>query len=130
MSINRWIGIGRLVRDVELKYTPQGHAVATFTLAVERDFKPEGAEKREADFIDVVCWRKLAEVVANNLAKGRLVCVEGRIQVRSYETQDGHKRKATEIQASNVQFLDRGKAQDKPGDGGEEIPMGGDDIPF
>lgn len=123
MSTNRWIGIGRLTKPPELRYTPQGNAVATFTVAVDRDFKPEGAAKAETDFIPIVAWRKLAETVAQHLAKGRLVAVEGRIQVRSYEAKDGGKRWATEIIADQVRFLDHAKAQDKPADGaGETVP--------
>ena len=89
--LNRVILIGRLTRDPELKYTPNGTAVTRFSVAVNRKYKRE-----ETDFIDVVVWGQPAEFVANYGGKGRLVMVEGRLQVRAYETQDGQKRKATE----------------------------------
>ncbi len=105
--INRIVLVGRLTRDPELRYTPSGKAVVGFTLAVNRRFSRQG--ERDADFIDIVAWDKLAEVVANHLGKGRLVGVDGRLQVRSYETQDGQKRRAAEVVADNVSFLDRPK---------------------
>lgn len=105
-SFNRVILIGRLTREPELRYTPNGHPVASFTLAVDRPRQNSQGEK-EADFIDIVAWQKLAETCANYLGKGRLVAVEGRLQIRSYETSDGQKRKASEIVASTVRILDR-----------------------
>jgi single-strand DNA-binding protein len=101
--LNRVILIGRLTRDPELRYTPNGKAVCSFTLAINRKFKRE-----ETDFIDVVVWNTLAENCANYLGKGRLAAVEGRIQVRTYETQEGQKRKVTEVVADDVRFLDKG----------------------
>lgn len=103
--LNRVVLIGRLTRDPELRYTPSGVAVASFALAVERPFVSQSGE-REVDFIDIVAWRKLAETVANHLNKGRLVAVDGRLQVRSYETQEGQKRRVAEVVADNVRFLD------------------------
>ncbi len=100
--LNRVILIGRLTRDPELRYTPKGTAVATFTTAVDRKFN-----RNEADFIPVVTWNKLAELCANYLGKGRLVAVEGRLQVRSYETQEGQRRWVTEVVADEVRFLDK-----------------------
>lgn len=113
--MNTFLGIGRLTKSPELRYTNSGTPVASFTIAIDRRVG-EGREK-ETDFIDCVAWKKLAEVVANNLDKGRLVAVEGRLQIRSYETTDGQKRRAAEIVANNVQFLDRkteGNAASKP----------------
>ncbi|WP_342433740.1 single-stranded DNA-binding protein [Neobacillus sp. FSL H8-0543] len=102
--INRVVLVGRLTKDPELKYTPNGIAVATFTLAVNRQFSnPQG--EREADFLNIVVWRKAAENVANYLKKGSLAGVDGRIQVRTYE-QDGKRQYFTEIVADNVQFLE------------------------
>lgn len=101
--LNRIILIGRLTRDPELKYTTNGTAVATFSLAVNRKFNRE-----ETDFIDIVAWRGLAENAANYLSKGRLAAVEGRLQIRSYENKEGQKRKATEVVADDIRFLDRG----------------------
>src|SRR5690606_33013703 len=103
--------IGRLVRDPDLRYTPSGVAVGSFTLAVDRPFTNQQGE-READFIDVVVWRGLAETVAQHLQKGRLVCVVGRLQIRSYEDRDGNRRKAAEVVASEVRFLDRRREHD------------------
>ncbi|MDF2939086.1 MAG: single-stranded DNA-binding protein, partial [Paenibacillaceae bacterium] len=88
--LNRVILIGRLTRDPELRYTPQGVAVTQFTLAVDRPFS-NNQNEREADFIPVVTWRQLAETCANYLRKGRLAAVEGRIQVRNYENNEGRK---------------------------------------
>ncbi|HZK42883.1 MAG TPA: single-stranded DNA-binding protein [Syntrophomonadaceae bacterium] len=100
--LNRVILIGRLTRDPELKYTPNGTAVCNFTLAVNRKFNRD-----EADFIDIVTWRGLAENCANYLGKGRLAAVEGRLQIRSYENKEGQRRWVTEVVADDVRFLDR-----------------------
>jgi single-strand DNA-binding protein len=105
--LNKIILIGRLTRDPELKYTPNGVAVCSFTLAVDRKYN-----KNDTDFIDIVVWRGLAENCANYLHKGRLTAVEGRLQVRTYETQEGQKRKVAEVVADDVRFLE------KPGTGG------------
>ena len=105
---NRIILIGRLTRDPELRYVPSGAPVANFTLAVDRPFRDQQGN-RETDFIDIVAWRKLAEQVSQYMSKGRMVAVEGRLQIRSYETQDGQKRKVAEVVADGVRFLDRGR---------------------
>ena len=118
--LNRVILIGRLTRDPELRYVPSGQPVASFTLAVDRSFTNQAGE-RETDFIDIVAWRKLADQVSQHLSKGRLVAVEGRLQIRSYETQDGQKRKVAEIVADAVRFLDR--------KGGPAAPPGGTPEP-
>jgi single-strand DNA-binding protein len=144
--LNRVILIGRLTRDPELRYTPTGTAVASFTVAVDRKFKRE-----ETDFIPVVVWSKLAEHCANYLGKGRLVAVEGRLQVRTYEAQDGQKRWVTEVIGEDVRFLDKGGTssgggsayqgkprQDDWNDLGREVSIedidimdpGDDEIPF
>ncbi len=133
--LNTVILIGRLVRDPELRYTPAGVAVGSFTIAVDRPFTNQQGE-READFIDIVLWRKLAETCASHLGKGRLVAVEGRLQVRSYETQDGQRRRVAEVVANNVRFLDRPRegAAAVGGGGpegfGTEVDFPQDDIPF
>jgi single-strand DNA-binding protein len=103
--LNKVILIGRLTRQPELRYTTNGVGVATFTLAIDREYKNQRGEK-EADFIRIVVWNKLAEICANNLGKGRLVAIEGRLQVRSYDTPDGQKRQVSEVVAENVRFLD------------------------
>lgn len=104
--LNRIVLIGRLVRDPELRYTPAGVANCSFSLAVDRPFVNQKGE-RETDFIDIVVWRKLAETCASHLGKGRLVAVEGRLQIRSYDTAEGQRRKVAEVIADNVRFLDR-----------------------
>lgn len=104
--LNRVILIGRLTRDPELRYTPAGVAVTQFTLAVDRPFTSGGQGEREADFIPVVTWRQLAETCANYLRKGRLTAVEGRIQVRNYENNEGKRVYVTEVIADNVRFLE------------------------
>lgn len=110
--MNRVILVGRLTKDPELRFTPNGVAVATFTLAVNRAFTNQQGE-READFINCVVWRRPAENVANFLKKGSLAGVDGRVQTRSYENQDGKRVYVTEVMAESVQFL-----EPKKGDGG------------
>ena len=109
--LNRVILIGRLTRDPELRYTPSGVPVAGFTIAVDRPFANQEG-KREADFVPIVVWRKQAEACANYLGKGRLVAVDGRLQVRTYDADDGSRRWVTEVVADNVRFLDRAKNAD------------------
>ncbi|WP_274654915.1 single-stranded DNA-binding protein [Paenibacillus humicola] len=103
--LNRVILIGRLTRDPEMRYTPAGVAVTQFTIAVDRPFSSQQGE-READFIPIVTWRQLAETCANYLRKGRLTAVEGRIQVRNYENNEGRRVYVTEVIADNVRFLE------------------------
>ncbi|MDO7787277.1 single-stranded DNA-binding protein [Desulforamulus aquiferis] len=135
--LNKIIIIGRLTRDPELRYTTNGVAVAKLTLAVDRPQFNKDREK-ETDFIDVVVWQKQAENCANNLGKGRLVAVEGRLQIRSYDDNQGIRRKAAEVVAETVKFLDWPKDRENSGGNapyggsgfGSEINFGGDDIPF
>ncbi|EAG8116659.1 single-stranded DNA-binding protein [Listeria monocytogenes] len=101
--MNRVVLVGRLTKDPELRYTPAGVAVATFTLAVNRTFTNQNGE-READFIQCVVWRKPAENVANFLKKGSMAGVDGRIQTRNYEDNDGKRVFVTEVVAESVQF--------------------------
>jgi len=129
--LNRIILIGRLTKDPELRYTPNGRAVAGFTLAVDRPFKNQQGE-READFINIVVWGNQAENCANYLAKGKLAAVDGRLQIRSFEGQDGQRRWVTEVVADTVRFLSP-KSSDstvEPTDMGSEIDFSDDDIPF
>mgnify|MGYP001324564376 CR=1 FL=1 len=143
--LNRVILIGRLTRDPELRYTPSGVAVAQFTLAVDRPFANQSGV-READFIPVVTWRQLAETCANYLRKGRLAAVEGRIQVRHYDNNEGRRVYVTEVVADNVRFLDsqrdesggfggRSAAASEPQkdpflDDGMPVDISDDDLPF
>lgn len=103
--LNKVIVMGRLVRDPELRRTNSGTAVASFTIACNRDFKSDGGE-READFIECVAWRNTAEFVSKYFAKGRMAVVSGRLQTRNWTDKEGNKRKATEIVAERVYFCD------------------------
>lgn len=133
--LNQVVLIGRLTRDPELRYTAgSGVPVATFTLAVDRPFANQQGE-RETDFINIVTWRKLAENCANHLKKGRLVAVTGRLQIRSYDDSQGIRRKASEVVADNVRFLEWGKSADEgagPADdpGLDDLEISPDDVPF
>jgi single-strand DNA-binding protein len=137
--LNRVILIGRLTRDPELRYTPNGNAVTSFALAVDR-FRTNQAGEKETDFINIVVWGKAAESTANNMAKGCLIAVDGRLQTRSYEAKDGSGRRyVTEVVAENVRFLTWPKdGQRSSGnadfndfsDFGTEINYSEDDIPF
>jgi single-strand DNA-binding protein len=151
--LNRVILIGRLTRDPELRYTPSGVAVTTFSLAVDRPFTNQQRE-READFINIVTWRQLAETCANYLRKGRLAAVEGRIQVRNYDNNEGRRVYVTEVIADNVRFLESPNSganreegmgggsnspqrnsgprdnQDPFQDDGKPVDISDDDLPF
>jgi single-strand DNA-binding protein len=108
--VNKVVLVGRLCTDPEMKYTPSGVAVANFRVAVDRPFTNAGGE-RETDFIDVVAWRQSAEFVNTYLGKGRLVLVDGRLQVRQWQTQDGQRRRSTEVVADQVRALDKPREQ-------------------
>ena len=115
--LNRIILIGRLTRDPESKVIPSGVSVTTFSIAVDRPQSSEArqsGQEKQTDFVDIVAWRQTAEFAANYLQKGRLVAVEGKLQIREYVTQEGQKRKAAEVVADNLRPLD------KPRDGSEE----------
>lgn len=122
--LNRIILIGRLTRDPELRYTPSGVAVTTFTLAVDRPYTNQQGE-READFINIVTWRGLAETCANYLKKGRLTAVEGRLQIRNYENNEGRRVYVSEVVADNVRFLEsmRDTPRSGMGPGSESQPQ-------
>lgn len=109
--INRVVLVGRLARDPDLRYTPNGNAVVNFTLAVNRTFKNSNGEQ-EADFINCQAWRTTAENVAQYLRKGSLAGIDGRIQTRSYENDEGRRVYVTEVVADSVQFLEP-KKQDQ-----------------
>ena len=103
--INNVVLVGRLANDPEMKYTPSGLPVTTFRLAVDRNKKTESGEK-ETDWLNIVCFQKTAELVAQWLDKGSLVGIEGRVQSRTWEGQDGRRNYAVEIVANNVRFLE------------------------
>ena len=104
--MNKAILIGRLTRDPEVRYTSSNRAVCQFSIAIDRPFTNQQSGQREADFINIVVWDKRAENVGKYMSKGRLVAVEGRIQTRNYENNEGKKVYVTEVIASNVQFLE------------------------
>ncbi|HGK7333801.1 TPA: single-stranded DNA-binding protein [Streptococcus suis] len=131
--INNVVLVGRMTRDAELRYTPSNQAVATFTLAVNRNFKNQDGE-READFINVVIWRQQAENLANWAKKGALIGVTGRIQTRSYDNQQGQRVYVTEVVAESFQLLESRGQQSNYQDGsfGNSSPMDiqDEDLPF
>lgn len=142
MSLNRVVLVGRLTRDVDLKYTQTGIAVASFTLAINRPFKNAQGEN-EADFINVVVWRNPAENVAQYTKKGSQVGVDGRLQSRTYDDKDGKKVYVTEVVADSVQFLEskgsnqsENEQQNNQGQSnpfqndGEPLDVTDDDLPF
>lgn len=141
--MNKVILIGRLARDPEVRYTQTGKAVARMTIAVDRRFARNGGENQQtADFIPLVAWEKLAEICGNNLKKGSQISVEGRMQVRAYDAQDGSKRYATEVVVNEIEFLGskpqgagapapmQGAQPAAQGAGSFGTPMTDDDIPF
>ena len=128
--------MGRMTRDPELKTTPSGAAVTSFTLAVERDFKDKETGEKAPDFIDCVAWRGTAEFVARYFSKGRMAVASGRLQLRDYTDKDGNKRRAAEVVAENVYFGDsnNGNRGAENGDnyqtgGWTEVPDG-EGLPF
>jgi single-strand DNA-binding protein len=130
-NLNRVFLMGNLTRDPELRYIPSGSAVASFGLAVNRIYRSQdGERKEEVCFVDIVTWGKTAENCANYLTKGRPVFIEGRLQFRSWETDDGQRRSKLEVVAYNVQFLGGRRSEDdfKAGETGEI--EADDDIPF
>ena len=104
--LNHIVLMGRLTRDPELRRTGSGIAVASFTLAVDRDFAPKDGGERETDFIDCVAWRQTGEFVSKYFTKGRMAVVSGRLQIRGWTDKDGNKRRSAEIVADNVYFGD------------------------
>lgn len=134
--MNKSILIGRLTKDVELKYTPSTQtAVASFTLAVDR--KVQKGKEKETDFINIVLWGKTAENAAQYTGKGKLIAVIGRIQTRSYEAKDGGKRYVTEVVGEEVQFLEWAKNEGKSSNDEDvfasldtSLPYDDGDIPF
>ena len=112
--LNHIVLMGRLTRDPELRRTGSGIAVASFRLAVDRDFGPKDGAERETDFIDIVAWRSTAEFVSRFFTKGRMAVVSGRLQMRNWTDKEGNKRTSAEVVADNVYFGDskRDGAQD------------------
>lgn len=135
--LNHIVIMGRLTRDPELRHTQSGTAVASFTLAVDRDFGSRDGEK-QTDFIDVVAWRNTAEFVSKYFVKGRMAVVSGRLQLRDWTDKDGGKRRSAEVVADNVYFGDSKKdfesagtfvpAADTGFSGGYSAPVAGSDF--
>ena len=128
--MNHWVGIGRLTRDPNVKYTQSGKAYASFTLAIDRRKSGEG--NPQADFISCVAWEKTAEVISQYCTKGKKIAVEGRIQTRSYDANDGTKRYVTEVVVNSMEFCDSkgGGASTTNGGAYAGTPVPDDDIPF
>ncbi|MEN2983978.1 MAG: single-stranded DNA-binding protein [Dictyoglomaceae bacterium] len=122
--LNKVLLIGHLTRDPEMRYTPSGIPVTTFRIAVNRPRNSKG--EQNADFIDIVTWRKLAEVCGDYLKKGRLVAIEGSLRTRSYQTIDGQRRRVVEVVATSVHFL--GRKEEAPEVITEEIPESLEEI--
>jgi len=138
--LNKVFIMGRLTRDPELRRTRTGTPVASFSLAVDRDFKDKATGERTTDFIDVVSWRNTAEFVSRYFTKGRMAVVEGRLQMRDWTDKDGNKRRSAEVVADQVYFGDAGKKDDAPttfvgmsypnNDDFQELPDDDGKLPF
>ena len=120
---------GRLVADPELRKTQQGTPVASYRLAVDRGYKSKDPNAQNADFINVVSWRNTAEFVCKYFTKGRMMLVEGRLQMRDYTDKDGNRRVAAEIVTDNVYFCDSPKGDSGTSSGGGYGPPGGSGVP-
>ena len=127
--LNHIVIMGRLTRDPELRRTGSGIAVASFTLAVDRDYSPKDGGERETDFIDCVAWRSTGEFVSKYFSKGRMAVVEGRLQVRDWTDNDGNKRRSAEVIAENIYFGDskRDGAGSAPRPAGAPVNVSCDD---
>ncbi len=123
--LNHIVIMGRLARDPELRHTQSGTPVATFRLAVDRDFKDKNTGERATDWIDVVAWRGTGEFVSRYFAKGRMAVVEGRLQMRDWTDKDGNRRTSAEVVADNVYFGDSRRDGDDRGGYGDRGPSYG-----
>ena len=150
-DLNRTILIGRLTRDPELRYTPAGAAVASFTVANNRTYSVSGEKKEQVSYFDCVAWAKMGEIITEYCKKGHRIAIEGRLQQRSWDDQDGKKRSKVEVVVENFQFLTSkggnedfshdtapsqagSRPQSHAGDAGaghyDDNPFSDDDIPF
>jgi single-strand DNA-binding protein len=133
-SLNKVMIIGNVGRDPEMRYTPTGKAVTTFSVAVNRRWTGQDGPHEETEWFSVETWDKLAEICSQSLSKGRSVYVEGRLRTRSWEGQDGQKRYRTEVIANTVTFLDSNRQRAESAGGGGSEDFGGDvepdDLPF
>ena len=135
--LNKVIIQGRLVADPELRHTQQGTPVASYRLAVDRDYKSKDPNAQNTDFVNIVSWRNTAEFVSRYFTKGRMMLVEGRLQMRSYTDKDGNRRVAAEVVTDNVHFADSRKDGSNNEDGSlqesagfEELADDDGDLPF
>lgn len=112
--LNHIVLMGRLTRDPELRRTGSGVAVASFTLAVDRDYSGRDGSEREADFVDIVAWRNTAEFVSKYFSKGRMAVVSGRLQIRDWQDKEGNRRRSAEVVAQSVYFGDSKRPDDGP----------------
>ena len=110
--MNQIVIMGRLTRDPELRHTPNGVAVASFSLAVDRGYTPKDGSERQTDFIDVVAWRNTGEFVSKYFVKGQMAAVTGRLQIRDWTDKDGNKRKSAEVVADNIYFTESKKSRE------------------
>jgi len=110
--MNQIVIMGRLTRDPELRHTPNGVAVASFSLAVDRGYTPKDGGDRQTDFIDVVAWRNTAEFVSKYFVKGQMAAVTGRLQIRDWTDKDGNKRRSAEVVADNIYFTESKKSRE------------------
>ncbi len=117
--------MGRLTRDPELRRTGSGVAVASFTVAVDRDFSGRDGGERETDFIDCVAWRNSGEFVSKYFTKGSMIVVSGRLQIRSWTDKEGNKRRTAEVVADNVYFGESRRSEGTPSAGNYSAPAGG-----
>jgi len=149
-DLNRIIIIGRTTRDLELRYTPSGTAVAGFAIANNKSYSQGGEKKEQVSYFDCVVWSKLAEVMTEYVKKGTQIAIEGRLQQRRWDDQDGNKKSKVEVVVENFQFLSPGKGQEddyhaepasghsytpsehgkNSGHAADENPFSDDDIPF
>ena len=128
--LNNTTLMGRITKDIELRRTDSGVAVASFSIACERDFKAQNGEKA-TDFFDIVAWRNTAEFIHKYFGKGRMIVVQGRLQTRSWKDKDGNNRKAVEVVAENAYFGDSKKSETTQGDGSFfDLEDDDDDLPF
>ena len=130
--LNKIFLMGRLTRDPELRHTPSGVPVASFTLAVDRDFKDKQTGEKATDFIDIVAWRQTAEFVSRYFTKGRMAVVVGSLQLRDWTDKEGNRRRAAEVVADNVYFGDSKRTDTTSPVGGESAYQEEDsgDLPF
>lgn len=127
--MNKIVILGRITKQVDVRYTPSQKVVASLVLAVDRPFTGQDG-KREADFIPVVIWGKTAEMVGNSCAKGHRLLVEGRLQIRNFDAKDGTKHWVTEVIANSIEFIERKEQAKKMTDMGQSVPFDSEEIVF